>query len=302
MLFILVLLAFINSLPMRAEAQTTLNDHIEPTSPCLQQPYKISIFNHRPLVIYVEDFVSEDEAAQLIALASDSYQESQVVIKEDPENHAATNISHRLSQSKYLYDDDAPLIRCIRERAARFQGISVQYLEPLQVVRYPKNGFFKHHWDYFSRVDSLEGLDCNGDFYCQEGMGDRASTFFVYLKADCEGGETDFPRLEMGEHVDRHLWCEFIDCRHEDPGVKWKPKAGNAIFWENMLDGKGIEDVLHAGLPVSVGEKIGLNIWSRQRSGRIGEGENFGNYLDGATPEESKKILQELDIKRHVEL
>jgi hypothetical protein len=95
-------------------------------------------------------------------------------------------------------------------------------------------------------------------------MGDRESTFFVYLQADCEGGETDFPSLSILQNMDEGLWSEFVE--YEGGGVKFKPKAGNAIFWENLDEsGKGLRDVLHAGLPVKEGSKIGLNIWTRQR-------------------------------------
>ena len=61
-------------------------------------------------------------------------------------------------------------------------------------------------------------------------------------------------------------WCEFVDCDEGSTGVSWKPKAGNAIYWENLdRDGKGIMDTLHAGMPVKSGSKIGLNIWTRER-------------------------------------
>lgn len=70
-------------------------------------------------------------------------------------------------------------------------------------------------------------------------MGDRQSTFFMYLQADCEGNETECPAVQLGEHMDRELWCIFIDCEDKD-GVKWKPKAGKALLWEN-LDGEGKE-------------------------------------------------------------
>lgn len=185
----------------------------------------------------------------------------------------------------YLYSDSALLVDCIRERAARFQGISSEHLEPLQVVRYATNGFFKHHYDWLSQENGtyVAGIKCNGDPFCEKGMGDRESTFFVYLHAECEGGETDFPRVEMGKNIDRELWCGFVDCKNKENGVKFRPRAGNAIFWENLEDGRGMMEVLHAGLPVAKGGKIGLNIWSRQRLEieRASEEAKFETYLDG---------------------
>ena len=199
----------------------------------------------------------------------------------------------------YLYPEEStPLADCIRFRAADFQGIPTDHLEPLQVVRYATNGFFKHHYDWLSQGgDGTYSPDvkCNGDSYCEKGMGDRETTFFVYLQADCEGGETDFPEVEMGKTLDEELWCEFVDCENGDGGVKFRPKAGNAIFWENLEDGKGIKEVLHAGLPVKTGGKIGLNIWSRQRSEvEYGNTEvKFEAYLDGeGGMMEHEKILE----------
>ena len=59
-----------------------------------------------------------------------------------------------------------------------------------------------------------------------------ASTFFVYIHANCTGGGTNFARLTP---PDDESWCEFIDCdRPFDEGVTFKPILGNAIYWENF--------------------------------------------------------------------
>ena len=43
----------------------------------------------------------------------------------------------------------------------------------------------------------------------------------------------------------------------------FKPRAGNAVYWENFrADGTGYDETWHAGLPVTKGVKVGLNIWS----------------------------------------
>jgi hypothetical protein len=134
-------------------------------------------------------------------------------------------------------------------------------------------------------------------------MGDRDSTFFVYLQADCEGGETNFPHMEIGKDLDKELWCEFVDCEDGEAGVKWLPRTGNAIFWENLEDKRGIKEVSHAGLPVLDGVKIGLNIWSRERlelERGSGKG-NFETYLDG-TGEDVERILHETFFEWHPEL
>ncbi len=58
-------------------------------------------------------------------------------------------------------------------------------------------------------------------------------------------------------------WCEFIDCSGSDEGVTFKAKAGNAVFWMNFdAEYKGYKETIHAGMPVTKGTKVGLNIWS----------------------------------------
>jgi prolyl 4-hydroxylase len=100
----------------------------------------------------------------------------------------------------------------------------------------------------------------------------------VWLGDQCEGGGTRFPRLEKPKS---EAWCRFIECGEDDNGdgsgadendmgmgVTFKPMKGNAVYWENMkTDGMGYEESWHAGLPVTSGTKIGLNIWSWLQDG-----------------------------------
>ena len=62
-----------------------------------------------------------------------------------------------------------------------------------------------------------------------------------------------------------------MDCDEQwENGVTFLPVEGNAIYWENLdAQGRGDERTLHAGLPVTGGGKIGMNIWTRQ--GEVGE-------------------------------
>jgi hypothetical protein len=72
--------------------------------------------------------------------------------------------------------------------------------------------------------------------------GQRVLTFLVYLNDDYEGGETEFPAL----------------------GARWKGRKGEALFFWNVApDGALDERTLHAGLPVTSGEKWMLSQWIR---------------------------------------
>lgn len=149
------------------------------------------------------------------------------------------------------------------------------FVEKLWAQRYGPGGHYTYHYDWG---------------FANKGVG-RISSFMVWLGDECEGGGTRFPRLErpIGES-----WCRFIECGEEEAaarsrdrdgtgvddnedgeeeleeglGITFKPIRGNAVFWENMKeDGTAFEESWHAGLPVTKGTKIGLNIWSWYQEG-----------------------------------
>jgi hypothetical protein len=94
--------------------------------------------------------------------------------------------------------------------------------------------------------------------------GNRLTSFFVYVAAgNLTGGGTNFPILNQPYD---EQWCEFLDCDEPwDNGVTFRPVPGNAVFWQNLLeDGTGDPATIHAGLPVTSGYKLGMNIWTRQ--------------------------------------
>jgi prolyl 4-hydroxylase len=163
------------------------------------------------------------------------------------------NYQYRSSKSAVL--ERIPLVECIENRAANFQGIPVEHLEPMQVVKYGRSDYFNAHHDWFGH-DS-ESLSA----------GDRETTFFVYLDADCAGGMTQFPEWPLPEDMS-DAWCEVLDCeKSRANGLTWKARRGNAIFWQNLHpNGSGIEQTLHTGLPVESGSKVGLNIWTREKA------------------------------------
>jgi len=126
-------------------------------------------------------------------------------------------------------------------------------------IRYDHKGLFQMHYDWLP--ETVPSMNISGN---------RESSFFVYLLANCDGGTTVFPGISRPSPNE---WCDALKCR-DDSGeeVKWvevKPAVGRAIFWYN-LNAKGEVDgkTLHAGAPVYNGRKIGMNIWTRERSWR----------------------------------
>lgn len=89
---------------------------------------------------------------------------------------------------------------------------------------------------------------------------------WVQTTEEIEGGGTEFPRLQR--NGPDQPWCRWVECPEEKEkgeGVIFKPVPGNAVFWENFRPdgtGRGWPETWHAGLPVTRGVKVGLNIWS----------------------------------------
>lgn len=72
------------------------------------------------------------------------------------------------------------------------------------------------------------------------------ATFLIYLNSDFEGGETDFPELNLS----------------------YRGAPGDALQFANV-DASGAPDVrtLHAGRPTRSGEKWLFSQWVRARRG-----------------------------------
>ena len=160
--------------------------------------------------------------------------------------------SIRSSQSAILPVD--PVVECLERRSLDFQGfLPSSQIENLQTVRYKVGDLFRPHYDWASTYEENP----------------RFSTIFGYLLCDdCVGGATQFPNIE-GKFSGK--WCKFMDCGEspdgaEVGGVGFKPIVGNAVFWvHHYSNGTGHPGVLHAGMPVRNGTKVGMNIMTRQK-------------------------------------
>ncbi|OCK95458.1 uncharacterized protein K441DRAFT_658884 [Cenococcum geophilum 1.58] len=210
---------------------------------CPHHAYNVHIFSRDPLVIYIQSFLSNEEAEHLVRVSEDKFRPSTVWT----EGVERLDTTVRESEKALLDRDD--IVKCIENRARVFQGWRPDvFIEKLWSQRYTQNGHYRHHYDW-SSASSHSG---------------RVSSFMVYLEANCTGGGTNFPRLEIPRGGN---WCEFVECESRQ-GVTFKPLKGNAVFWENFrADGTGYKECWHAGLPVLSGTKIGLNIWSWYQKG-----------------------------------
>ncbi|KAE9382047.1 hypothetical protein N431DRAFT_506800 [Stipitochalara longipes BDJ] len=211
---------------------------------CREHSYKTHLISEDPLVIYIESFVTPEEASQLTDLSESKFKPSPLW---SDDGKVSFNPNYRSSLTASL--DRQSLIQCLETRARSFPFYSTPnaLIKPLVVQRYGPSNQYRDHYDWFSNSLTLDG---NID-----------STFFVYIQANCTGGGTNFPRLKA---LEDEKWCDWVDCDQElGAGVTFRPITGNAIFWRNLDEtGEGLKSTLHAGLPVTEGMKTGLNIWT----------------------------------------
>ncbi|KAL0940114.1 prolyl 4-hydroxylase alpha [Colletotrichum truncatum] len=219
---------------------------------CDHSGYQINLFSHSPLVIYITNFLTSFEQEHLKKITNGTFARSQVA-----SSGGDILSSHRTSQSTTVVPD--AVTECIQERARRFQGLDMAptHLEPIQLVKYGLGEQYHFHTDWFPADSGEHGSVAKG--------GNRVSSFFTYVAVsdDIAGGGTNFPRLQAPPGKG---WCKYVDCDEPwDAGVTFRPIKGNAVFWTNLVEaGEGDERVLHAGLPVVRGEKLGMNIWTKQ--------------------------------------
>ncbi|KAK2604484.1 hypothetical protein N8I77_007411 [Diaporthe amygdali] len=256
--------------PRVNETLLALEDSTNQTLQCPGDEYSVHIFSKEPLVIYIEKFLSAGERSHLLDISEPIFEPSTITHDGGAETHRDQTI--RDSEVAIIPRSDE--VKCIEARARAFQGWRDEiWVERLRTQRYRPNGHYSHHFDWSSSWG---------------GWG-RVSSFMVWVGASTDGdtglvgGGTEFPLIKRPKLDER--WCRFVDCdnvvtgdgshaegaaataseQDASQGVVFKPVAGNAVYWENFRPdgtGRGWEETWHAGLPVTRGTKVGLNIWS----------------------------------------
>ncbi|KAF2710542.1 hypothetical protein K504DRAFT_476484 [Pleomassaria siparia CBS 279.74] len=225
---------------------------------CVEHGYKVHLLSTEPLIVYIEEFLTGEEAEHVVQMSESSFQPSTVWTS------GVERLDPLVRHSEKAKLDRDRTVKCIEERARVFQGWRPNvFIERLWSQKYAVGGHYTYHYDW-SSSKSTSG---------------RISSFMVYLESECTGGGTNFPRVQRPKGED---WCRFIECEEKGnggrsgnasdtlEGVTFKPIKGNAVFWENMRsDGSGYKESWHAGLPVKSGRKIGLNIWSWYQEGYV---------------------------------
>jgi prolyl 4-hydroxylase len=135
---------------------------------------------------------------------------------------------------EFGFDEMDVVLAMLRLRVAALVGVEPAALEAPQVLHYRVGQRFENHYDFFDT-----DLPGHRD---QAARGQRTATCLIYLNADFDGGETDFP---------------IIGLRHKAP-------AGGALCFVNVApSGAPDRRTLHAGLAPTRGEKWLFSQWIR---------------------------------------
>ncbi|RDW91742.1 hypothetical protein BP5796_02907 [Coleophoma crateriformis] len=214
--------------------------------------YQIEFLSSDPLMIRIPNFISPAESAFFTGILAQNFTYRLYVNEEDVKNKIAPRLA--------VLDQHDPYVTCILNRAHHFLGsMASPDFELLSVARYGVSHQVSLHTD--ASPEPLEDSVTKRQF-------NRRTSFFVYVHSsdDLEGGETYFPRIPPPSNVDlsTHPGIVAVNNASGQPGLAVKPVSRSAVFWLGMKpDGTVDRSTIHKGLPVTKGEKIGMNIWAK---------------------------------------
>jgi prolyl 4-hydroxylase len=194
---------------------------------------KLKLVHESPNIYVMDAFLTASELQYCTTLFEDARfcksfvdtSDSQKILVED--QRTSSFLSFQKLQNSF--------VTSMEKRASDLLGLSVEQIEPLQLVRYRVGEFFGVHHDLGILYDDGSVELPPKNHWSKR----RMVTIFVYLNAS--DGCTSFPALDL----------------------KVTPKCGRAVLFCNILQ-NGMPDprTVHAGEPPQSGVKYGLNIWA----------------------------------------
>ena len=186
-----------------------------------------------PMVAVMEQVLTEEEMAHVINVAGSRIRRARVSLDD-----SYTITEGRSGSNCWLSYDSDEVIAGIGRRIATIVGIPLSHAEAMQVIHYGPGQEYRAHYDAYD-LATTRGQRC-----CAYG-GQRLVTALVYLNAIAEGGATTFPQLN----------------------VTVASVPGRMVIFHNTGDDADMPHPrsLHAGTPVTRGEKWAFNIWFHAR-------------------------------------
>ena len=203
----------------------------EPKKPIRVDGDKV-IYNEDPLVYVIENFISDEECEHIKNVSDGNLERAKTIGGKDGIYHL-----NRTGSNCWIAHSHSNITTNLGQRIADLVGFPLKNAESFQVVYYTGGTEYNDHHDAFN-ADTDEGKK-----HLKRG-GQRIYTALGYLNDVEEGGSTEFPDLN----------------------ISVAPKKGSLLVWKNVLPGttKVHPDSLHAGRPVTKGEKYAFNLWFRE--------------------------------------
>lgn len=193
-----------------------------------------------PWMVLFHDFVTDEEIAALTKHTLPKLQRSTDQGEFDESGYQTQVVSHARTSSNawcmFACEAD-PIVDKLTDRIADLVKVDKTNFESYQVLEYKKGQRYDVHHDSNQADRDLPS-------------GPRILTFFMYFSDVEEGGETNFPKLN----------------------VKVKPKKGAALLWPSVHseDPSRVDQrTLHAALPVVKGDKYAANTWIHLRDYKV---------------------------------
>jgi predicted 2-oxoglutarate/Fe(II)-dependent dioxygenase YbiX len=189
-----------------------------------------------PRIFTVEKFLPEAVCSWLVEQSKPRL--TAATVKNPTRGRSTVEGSRTNTSAAFSTIEPDLVLQLTCQRIAAAIGAPLRHQEPTNVLRYAVGQEYRPHFDFIVAEDEAA---FSGELNL---VGQRLCTVLVYLNEDYEGGETAFPRLN---------W-------------RYKGKTGDAlVFWNLSAEGQPERASLHAGLPVTRGEKWLLSKWVREK-------------------------------------
>ena len=175
----------------------------------------------QPRVVVFGSLLSDDECAEIIALAETRLSRSETV---ETKTGASEVNDARTSEGMFFLPAEFPVCARLEERIAALLDWPLENGEGLQILRYRPGAEYKPHYDYFDPAEP-------GTPTILKRGGQRVGSLVCYLNAPEKGGATVFP----------------------EAGLDVAPIRGNAVFFSYDRPSPTTQS-LHGGAPVEAGE------------------------------------------------
>jgi len=194
--------------------------------------YGVTVVSNDPWVVTFDNFLTDDEVNALITTAAGHWERSTDSGQVNEFGETGRTLSTgRTSSNAWCRQEclSNPHVQTAIRKIEEITRVPSANYESFQILQYELGQKYNMHHDMSERQ-------------CLLSSGPRILTFFLYLSDVEEGGETNFPYIN----------------------ISVKPKKGKAVLWPSVLDDnleRQDPRTNHAAAPVIRGTKYAANSW-----------------------------------------